>query len=609
MKTIKSLGLTMCAILLLVIFACSNNMDKRLFEGSQIVGVKINNVLYLPTDTNNIATVVLPAGTDLSNVKVEILVTNGLIQGFANNTQMDCRKPLSLTINGSDGKRTNWTLKIQSPPLITTFIISGLTINPSDIHFSSSSLIVQVPKGTNLAALNVTMAFMNGTLQDFTNGTVQDYTSPHTIHVLGVDGSTIYTYQFIITTQQVGPAIITGMVINGIPTDSVVVTDINKNIVTPYVHGLTNFSSANVTLTAGFGNQIDPSFTGQGLNLLAGTTTVKITGTDGIQKTFTIGVPKLSLTPLASIPYASFGFGTDAGTAIAFSGQYFVVANHNSAGVTPIGPNYYDLSGKWVNALSKTGTTIDGGAVTGIRKLASDDNGVILGVQLGAGAGATTTLNIYKWNGVTDVAPTVYISYSETSLGLSYAPRAAGINISGSLSGNAVITVPMAQHQDVLVWTVTNGVLTSSMPQKLTFPYTGTSYYYSVQPLPVGSSGFVGAATGLNFNGIISLTSALISNFQLTGIVTTDCDTYSHNGRIYLAYTTYVSGSGAHFRVCDITDGQATSFQNPIMDVLMPSTAANGNTTTDAALSVVNGKLCAAFICTNIGAQIYQLEP
>jgi hypothetical protein len=232
-----------------------------------------------------------------------------------------------------------------------------------------------------------------------------------------------------------------------------------------------------------------------------------------------------------------------------------------------------------------------------------------LAVQLGAGASTSTSLNIFRWSSVT-ATPTAYITYTGAGLGLTYGPRAAGINIQGSLSGNAIITVPMAQKQDVLVWTVVNGALTSTTPAKLTFPYSGTSYYYGIQSISSAStaSGFVGAGTGTNFNGIISLTSTMSEVSKQTGIVTTDCDVYTYNGRIYMAYTAYVSGSGARFRVCDITDGSSNSYKNPIMDLLMPSTAANANTTVDADLAIINGKLCAAFICSNIGARIYQLE-
>lgn len=591
-----------------LLFACSDSEDDRATQDAQIVAVKVNGQLYMPTVNGAEATVVLAPGINLTNPRLEVLASNGTVTNLVNGERVDCRKPLAVVIEGQNGQRSEWTLKVQSPPQLTSFFVEGLQIDKKDIHFGAKSLIVQVPKGTNLSALKVSMEFTNGAIKDFTNGTALDYSAPRSFSILGVDELTTYSYSFIITTETVGPAFVKSMTINGIATDSVVVVDAAKNIVVPYVKGLTNFSNANIAVTAGFGNVVDPAAALNGLNLLTGTNKVKITGTDGIQKEFTIAVPKLSLLPLFSKTHAEMGFGGDGGTSIAFSGNNVVLANHNTANAAtlPVGPNYYDFTGTRVNILSKTGSNIDGGAVTGVRKLASDDEGVVLGVQLGAGAGASTTLTIWKWNSVSE-NPTAYITYTQASLGLAYAPRAAGINISGSLSKDAVITVPIAQKQDVLVWTVTGGVLNPT-PTKYTFPFASMGYYFSIQPMPVGVTGFVGLGTGVNFNGIISLTSTLSEQHKQTGIITTDGKVITHNGRTYLAYTAFVANSGARFRVCDITDGQAASYASPIMDALMPSTSANGNNTVDADLRVIDGKLHAAFICTNIGVRLYKLE-
>src|SRR5690606_8196310 len=89
--------------------------------------------------------------------------------------------------------------------------------------------------------------------------------------------------------------------------------------VVPYVKGLTNFSSTTVSLVAGFGNTINPGFTGTNLNLLNNTAKVKITGSDGIEKEFTIGVPKLSLTPVFTKKYEDFSFPANDLAGIAFS--------------------------------------------------------------------------------------------------------------------------------------------------------------------------------------------------------------------------------------------------------------------------------------------------
>ncbi len=79
------------------------------------------------------------------------------------------------------------------------------------------------------------------------------------------------------------------MTINGVETDYVLTDD--KNVAVPYIPALMDFTSVNVELTTGFGNKIDESFTGQGLNLMNGNNKVSIKGSNGVTTEFTIGIP------------------------------------------------------------------------------------------------------------------------------------------------------------------------------------------------------------------------------------------------------------------------------------------------------------------------------
>lgn len=602
MKSINSLTKKFTSLLLMVmvIFSACQVEDElnRAYEGAKIVGVKVDGQLYLPTYASNDVLITIPAGKDLSKAKVQVLVANGDIQSFNKDQIMDARKPIPLTLQGKDGNRVDVVLKIQSPPSLSNFIIEGLTVPRSNVFFSATSLIVQVPVGTNLTNLKVTMSFVNGVLQDFTNGVSLDYSNPRTFKLLGVDETTIYDYDLIITSEQVGPASVRSMTINGVLTDSVVL--VAPSTLVPYVKGLTNFSNSTVTISAGFGNRIDPAFTGTNLNLLTGSSKVKITGTDGIEKEFTIGVPQLSLTPVFERSYASFGFPVNDLTGVAISGETIIVPNYSATAPTVVGPNYYNLAGVQQGILNRTGTIVG----NSIRKIATDGKGVILSVSLGL---TTAEQYIYKWDNVTS-APVPYITYSSASLGLgTTAFRAAGINVQGNLDGNAVITVGRAQSTDVFVWTVTGGVLNPT-PTKLTHPITGPGFYFSLEPMPIGTSGFIGTITSAAFNGIVSLTNTLGEVSRVPSIQTTDSRVFRHNGRTYLAYSVFVSGRGAFFRISDITDNQLASIQNPIMNVLMPSTQANGNLTMDADMAIINGKLHAVFVCTNIGMRFYKLE-
>ena len=583
--------------------------DDRAFEPAKIAAVRVNNVLYTITNNaDNEAKVILPAGVDLTTAKTELLVANGQLVNFENGVPRDVSKPIEIQINGEDGASSIWKLIVQSPPKLISLDVVGLPLSKDKIHFGKTTIIVEVPLGTNITNLAVSYEFLNGKMTNFTNGTPKDYTTnittpPFKLQVLGADESTVYSYDVIYTSDPVGPAQIKGMLINGTETSEMLIIDATKNIIQPVVPYLSNFSDATIQLITGFGNIVDANFKTTNLDLLK-SIKVKVTGTNGVETEFTIMNPLIKNTPILDKPHASFGFAANAGSSAAWSGNNIVIAtNAMSAGaVAALGINAYDLSGNYLNGLSKTGTNFDGGAVTGIRKLATDDDGKILGVQLGAGAGAATTLSIIKWNSITDPAPTNYITYTQTSLGLTYAPRSAGINISGSLDGNATISVPMAQKTDVFVWTVTNGVL-NPIPAVKSFPYTGTGFYYSVQPY---ENGFIGAATGTNFSGINVMSSSLSETAKITGNVTTDAKTITYKGRKYIAYVAFIGGKHV-FRIVDFTVPNVYSLENPIMSIT-GNTVSNANNTVDADFRIINNKLHVLFYGTNDRLVVYKLE-
>ena len=258
---------------------CSDNEDSRSYEPVSVVGVKVDGTLYQVNYSGDSAIVNLAAGVDLSSVKLQLLIANGTAPAFVNDNTYDARRPIDLSLKGYDGTASDVKLCVRSAPKLSALSIARLDVPAGNVYTSAKSVIVQVNPGTDLTALAVTMEFTNGTLSGFENGTVRDYTNPVSFSVLGVDGITVYPYQLIITTDPVGPATIKSMTINGLPTTKV---EVSGTVVTPYVGSLTDLSSATVTIQTGYGNEIDPSFSGQGLNLLSGNNKVTITGTYGV---------------------------------------------------------------------------------------------------------------------------------------------------------------------------------------------------------------------------------------------------------------------------------------------------------------------------------------
>jgi hypothetical protein len=587
---------------MILISSCKEELDSRAIESAKIVAVNISNTLYSPTTVAPTEVLVkLPDGTDLTSVKTEILVSNGTPVDFKNKENNDLRYPVDIQIQGENGDLAVWKLIVQSAPKLVSLTVDGMIIPKENVYFGKTSIITQVPKGTDVTKLAVRYEFLNGTMQNYVNGTLKDYTNPFKLQMLGVDGKTVYPYDVIFTSEPVGPASIKAIVINGVPTDSLQTTN---NVVQPFVRHLSNFTAATVSFITGFGNTVDVAFNGTNVNMY-NDFTVKITGTNGVQTTFTIIRPLIASVPIVERTHEELQFAANAGSSAAFSGNSILICSHamNAGATAVLGINAYDASGKYIKGLNKTGTNFDGGAVTGIRKFATDSEGKILGVQLGAGAGATTDLKIIKWNSVDDNAPTTYINYSQTTLGLAYSPRAGGINIAGSLSGNAVITVPIAQKQDVLVWTVSNGSLNPT-PQKLSFPYSGTGFYFSVESF---APGFIGAATGTNFNGVNLMNSTMGESLKISGIATTDIRTITHNGRKYAAFTIFATNKHV-FRIIDITTQDQKSLDNPIMNIVGKRVVSNANNTVDSDFAVINGKLHVLFYGTNDKLVVYKLE-
>lgn len=581
--------------LLLVIFAveaCSSSDDGRGYEDVKIVGVKVNGNLYLPSYSDNGTTVTLPSGMDLSNVQMQLLVANGKVKNFVDNGYYDCRKPMDVALIGNSGSAVTAKLRVQSPPKLSNLIIEQLDIPTNNIYISDNSIIVQVDKGTDLTALKVTLNFVNGTLVDFENGVARDYTNPLSLNVLGVDGETTYPYSLVITTDPVGPAFVKSMTLNGYPTTKVV--EQAGNVLVPYVASITDFSNVNLTLQTSYGNKIDPSFTGTALNMLSGTNKVKITGTNGVITEFTIATPKLDPAVAFVKTYSDLGFAANDLSAVGFSGNYVLAANYTQGTKAPC---YYDYSGNKVGQLSTTGCT---GISYGFRKFTTDDNGVVIGSSLGLSNGEQW---IYKWNDVTS-NPSNYISFSLTSLGLTYSPRSAGLSVTGSLSSDAVVTMPMAQKSDVIVWKVSGGIV--GAPQKFIAPIT-FGYYGSVEPLP-GDAGYVLTAASANLNGIILLNSNFQEQFRITGMPVTDSKVFKYKGRLYLGYVAMINSNIPTMRICDITDGLQSSYSNPIFDQAMQDQAGNANVTTDVSFKVINDKLYVAFVSSNSDMYLIKLE-
>lgn len=602
---LKSLLPVTVAILALLSSCTKKAADDRPYEAAKIVAVKIDGVTYNTTNSDAGALAVLPAGTNLEKVKLDILAINGDLVGFENGTELDCRYPLDVKIAAYDGTSIDTKVIIQSPPAMTSFIIEGVTLDSKKIFSSADMVVAQVPENTDLTALKVTMEFINGTVQDFVNGTVKDYTSPVKFTILGVDGTTVYPYDLILTTQEVGPATINGMKVNGIATDSVIVD--SKNVVTAYVHGLTDFSKATITdIELGYGNKANAGNVYTDLNLHTGTNKIKVTGSNGIETEFTFGTAQVSVPAMYTLPYADIKIGGNgAPVAVnnirgaAITGNYVVLSAQNAAQGAGL---YYDFVNGTYGGTMNMGTGLN----WGLHRVASDEDGVMLFTELGLTANKQT---IYRWNDVT-AAREAYIEFTGAGIG-SVLPsyRNAGIAIQGRLAGDALITITTAQKNEVFVWEVIGGVLNQTPKRYEASAISGLGYYWTVCPMPIGTDGFVAAYITNAGTGIMSLTSTMGQGITVSGMTTSAVQVVKHNNRTYIAYVVFAAGKGAYMRVCDITAGDQKSFSNPIFNQLFTPPVAAGNSCMSSDFTLIDGKLHAMFMCENFGVKVFNLEP
>jgi hypothetical protein len=601
-KGVKYFILLIASILL---SACGEEQDSRIYEPAKIVAAYVNGELI---STNNLSTVnehaivTLPPGTDLSKLKVRLTVINGELIDFPTDVETDFRLPRPVRIRSYNDMEETHTFQIVSKPLLLDFYIEGMTVSREQMFIGENSIIVQVPAGTDFSALKVTMGFKNGELSGFTNDTALDYANPIPFNVIGVDG-TVYPYELIITDQEVGPASIQNVIANDAQVETIEVDEATGNVQL-YFKTLTNFAAASLTITTGYGNAFVDFTNGTVVNLW-NAPVVKIKGTDGITKEFKFLKPKLELAENFRKTPTDLGFGADGGSALCFSGEYIVAATHNGTA----GIHYFDLTGTKVGSLTLPSTVNMGNAVTGLRKIASDDNGAIVGINLAAGGAVGTAYNIYKWNSVTDQNPVVLCSFTASALGLT-ATRTNGINVQGSLNGNAVITVPITTSKVVLKWTFEGGNLVNATPEKISLDGNESNFgnYSSVEQYPGKPNTLVAGLAITGFGGIRSYVGGATAISVATTANSTDLRMKVIDGRTYLAHTVW--GNARHtFHFKDITDDNEAAYRyNMLWDGAFVATTSNGNATVDADFALINGHWYVAYLGTNGGIVCYTLK-
>lgn len=605
-------------ILLASLFvACKDSSsDTRIWEPAIIGAVYINSQtasLYDASQASEVATfesdyenltIRLPKGTDMTELRMRLTPINGELIDFPTDIPTDFSLPRDLKVRSYNDKDVIIKMRVISLPLLyQLYIDDGVEIIKSFV--SDNSIVVQVAEGTALDALRVTLNFKNGTLDGFTNGTEIDYSDGNEVvfNVVGPDGAK-YPFTLLITDKEVGEAKVTQVSVNGEDASELSI-DANGNVQTVF-NKLLDFSNATLNIKTAPGDKFIDFENGSKVNLMGDGVTVKLKGLDGIVRTFKLQKP--FITPLKAFvkTQEELGYSVNSGAAVCFSGQYVVASSYaGNAGI-----NYYDLEGTYKGSLTLPANVSMGSVVTGLRKIASDDDGNILGVNLAAGGSASTAYHIYKWNGVNDTQPAVYCSFTAANLGFS-SPRTSGISVQGSLNGDAVITVVLYGTKSVLKWEVKSGSLVSSEPTVLVLDNAQNfNYYSSIEPYPGNRDLLVGAVllSGTGSFAGIRVYDNFSTKLEVAGSAS-DLRLKKINDRVYLAYCEWKSPNHI-LHLSDVTDGKLDSYSHNMLSSTMNvlPTGANANATNDADIAVIDGKSYAVYIGTNGGIVCLELN-
>lgn len=224
---------------------------------------------------------------------------------------------------------------------------------------------------------------------------------------------------------------------------------------------------------------------------------LEVQGSDGESKTYQITVTIDyrveygigSVTKIWQLEHSVKGWPDHAVSGLAVSGDHVILV-HYGFGDSEIKYEYYNYNtGEYEGVMNIT----DIG--TG-RKVACDDNGVIIGSNVISEAG--NDFIIYKWNDVT-AAPEVLLTWTHDiteHFGNPAKPwelpyvGLADLTIKGDLSGNAVIYAPVSMTATILRWTVQDGQLVSETPEKVTYTFANgrTNWEMTVGVAPLGST-------------------------------------------------------------------------------------------------------------------------
>jgi len=169
------------------------NVSTQLNNQAEIISFDIpGQVSSTINSTNATVDIVMPYGTDVTNLTPTITVSSGATINPASGVAQDFSNPVQYTVTAQDNSTKNWTVNVSTQlnnqAEIISFDIPGQV--SSNINSTNATVDIVMPIGTDVSALVPTITISQGASISPLSGVAQDFTNPVTYTVTAEDNTT-----------------------------------------------------------------------------------------------------------------------------------------------------------------------------------------------------------------------------------------------------------------------------------------------------------------------------------------------------------------------------------------------------------------------------------
>ena len=144
-------------------------------------------------------TVNMPYGTDVTSLSPTIVVSDGAKVSPKSGTSKDFTNSVEYTVTAESGTKKKYVASVVVAQPSTDCDITSFTIGGAVGVISGTDIAVEVPSGTDVTALEPTIAISANATINPASGASQDFTNAVTYTVTAQDGETVKAYTVTVT--------------------------------------------------------------------------------------------------------------------------------------------------------------------------------------------------------------------------------------------------------------------------------------------------------------------------------------------------------------------------------------------------------------------------